>query len=119
MAENSILNDVKAVIGIMDDYGYYDPQIIMHINTMFEALNQMGVGPEVPYHITGVENTWDEFTTGSVCSIESVKTYIGLRVRIVFDPPNNSSLIEATNKLIEEFEWRLRFGSADARNEGI
>lgn len=103
---NSILESVKAQIGILDDsYDVFDPSIVMAINSAFLMLNQLGVGPDDPFSITDNSTTWDEFIEGG--SIELVKSYVGLRTRLLFDPPTNSALIEAINSQLQMFEFRL------------
>lgn len=102
----SILTTIKKLLGITADYKHFDTDIIVHINTVLMALNQIGVGPTDPYLITSEIETWDDFLGGAK-NLEAVKTYIYLKVRLAFDPPANSSLIEAINRSINELEWRL------------
>lgn len=101
---DSILNSIKKVLGIGETYNHFDPDLIIHINSVFFTLNQLGVGPEEPFSITGSEETWDEFTTDK---INAVKTYVELRVKLYFDPPTNSSLLNAMKDDVRELEWRL------------
>lgn len=103
---DSILNDIKKLLGIGSDYTEFDQDIIIHINSVFMILNQLGVGPENGYRITDANNTWSEFTNDEL-KIESVKTYIYQKVRLIFDPPQNSSLLQAIQSSISELEWRL------------
>ena len=101
----SILISIKKLLGISEDYTQFDADIIMHINSALMILNQIGVGPETPASITDQMNTWQD-TLGDITNIEAVKSYIYLRVRLLFDPPAGSAL-EALNRQIDEFEWRL------------
>lgn len=101
----SILISIKKLLGIAEDYTQFDPDIIMHINSALMVLNQIGVGPEKPVSITDQLNTWQD-TLGDIDNIEAVKSYIYLKVRILFDPPSGS-VLEALNRQIDEFEWRL------------
>src|SRR5690348_398765 len=78
----------------------------MHINTAFSMLNQLGVGPEAGFAIEDAVPTWDTFL-GDDLRLNAVKTYVYLRVRLLFDPPSTSFVIEAINKQITELEWRL------------
>ena len=103
---DSILNSVKKVVGLGETYTPFDPDIIMHINTTFFVLNQLGVGPEKPLVIEDASTTWDAFD--STGEMEAVKTYVGLKVRLLFDPPSNSALLNAIKENIAEYEWRLR-----------
>lgn len=102
----SILTSIKKLLGIAEDDTSFDPDIIMHINSVFMILRQLGVGPEEGFRIEGKDATWSDFTE-DITLIESIKTYIFMKVKIIFDPPSNSSVIEATNRIITELEWRL------------
>lgn len=103
---NSILTSIKKMLGIEEDYEHFDNDIIMHINSVFSILTQLGVGPSGGFYITGKNEVWTDFTS-SVGKIEIVKSLIYLRVRLLFDPPQSSALIESINNQIKEFEWRL------------
>lgn len=103
---DSILTSIKKLLGIMDDYTHFDTDIVMHINTAFLTLTQLGVGPKTGFMITGKSEAWDDFISEDM-SFEAVKTYIYLRVRLLFDPPQSSFVIEAINRSISELEWRL------------
>lgn len=102
---DSILDSIKKLLGIAEEYKHFDPDIIMHINSAFFTLNQLGVGPDEPFKIEDKSDTWDDFVSGQ--DVEAIKSYIGLKVRTLFDPPTNSSLLSAMNEQIKEFEWRL------------
>lgn len=102
---DSILDSIKKLLGITEEYKHFDPDIIMHINSAFFTLNQLGVGPDEPFKIEDNSDTWDDFVSGQ--NVEAIKSYIGLKVRTLFDPPTNSSLLSAMNEQIKEFEWRL------------
>lgn len=100
----SILNSVKKMLGSTPDYEYFDQDIIIHINSVFGILNQMGVGPANPFEIADATATWDQFIDDS--RINMVKSYMYLKVRLLFDPPTGS-VLEAMNRQISELEWRL------------
>ena len=102
----SILTSVKKALGITEEYTHFDTDIIMHINTVFSILYQLGVGPSVCFSISDKTAVWSDFT-GSATDITMVKTYIVLKVRLLFDPPQASAVIEAINHQISELEWRL------------
>lgn len=102
----SILQNIKKLLGIDGTYTEFDTDIIIHINSVFMILNQLGVGPKNGYKITGSLNVWSEFTDDDRL-IESVKSYIYLKVRMMFDPPQNSAHIQAIQAQIAELEWRL------------
>lgn len=102
----SILTSIKKLLGIAEEYDHFDPDIIMHINSVFMILTQLGVGPSTGFIIEDETTTWAEFVPDSV-SIEAVKSYVYLKVKLLFDPPDRSAVMEATNKLISELEFRL------------
>lgn len=103
---DSILNSIKKLLGITENYNAFDTDIIIHINAAFSILNDMGIGPEKPFSITNSENKWSEFISDDETLLK-VKTYIYLKVRLLFDPPSSSSLFEAYNNQIKELEWRM------------
>lgn len=103
---DSILTSVKKMLGIEPEYEHFDQDIIMHINSVLLILNQLGVGPSNPYLITGADETWNDFFVDST-PIELVKSYIYLKVRLIFDPPTTGVLHEAMERQVKEFEWRL------------
>ena len=107
----SILTSIKKLLGIDEDYKHFDQDLIMHINSVLMILTQLGVGPSTGFSIVDETATWKDFL-GIDPRFESVKSYIYLKVRLLFDPPQSSALIESTNKLINELEWRL-FVAAD------
>ncbi len=104
---DSILTSIKKLLGITEDYTHFDDDIIIHINSVFMVLTQLGVGPETGYSIVGKGNTWDEFISTEDPRFQAVKSYIYLKVKLLFDPPLSSAVIEATNRMISEYEWRL------------
>lgn len=106
MNSESILTSIKKLLGIAEEYDVFDTDIIIHINTVFMTLQQLGVGPEEGYQITDASNSWDEFT-GNVALYNSVKTYIFMKVKLAFDPPTSASLIDSYNNTIKELEWRI------------
>lgn len=103
---DSILDTTKKALGIDPSYTQFDPDIIMHINSVFTVLNQLGAGPEGGYLITDRTNEWSEFI-GNTNKLELIKSYMFLKVRLLFDPPATGSVMESYNKLISEFEWRI------------
>ena len=101
----SILTSVKKLLGIMSDYTNFDDDIIIHINTAFAMLNQLGVGPEGGFMIVDANSRWEDYTTEK--NLNMVKTYIYLKVRLLFDPPTSTALIESINRTLSEIEWRI------------
>lgn len=104
--ETSILTSTKNVLGIAEDYTVFDLDIITHINTAFTTLTQLGVGPVNGFMIDDESAVWDDFIDDDD-QYNSVKTYVYLRVRMLFDPPQTSYLISAMERQIEQLEWRL------------
>ena len=102
----SILTSIKKMLGIAEEYTHFDADLIMHINSVFMVLTQLGVGPSTGFHIEDETSTWDEFVSETP-NLDAVKSYMHLRVKLLFDPPTNSSVIESMNRMIGEFEWRL------------
>ena len=102
----SILTSVKKNLGIEEDDESFDADIILFINGVFSTLNQLGIGPDDGFSIEDDTSTWDAFF-GTNEKFNSVKTYVYLKVRLLFDPPQTSYLIEALNQQARELEWRL------------
>ena len=102
----SILNSIKKLLGLAESYTEFDTDIKIHINSVFAILQQLGVGPENGFRITGETETWADFI-GTETAIDDVKSYMYLKVRLMFDPPTNSSILKANEEYIKEFEWRL------------
>lgn len=108
----SILESIRKLIGPSAQYTIFDNDLIMHINTVFFTLCQLGVTEE-PFVISGADETWDEFHADT--DLEAVKTYVYLKCRMYFDPPTNSALISAINEQIKELEVRLNY-QVDPKN---
>lgn len=106
MADESILTSIKKSLGLTEDYEEFDSDIIMLINTSFATLNQLAVGPDTSLFITDKSANWSDFIENQT-DINSVKTYVYLKTKLVFDPPATSFLITAFENMAKEFEWRL------------
>ena len=105
-APDNILESVKLMLGIQNEYTPFDQQILMHINSVFTILHQLGVGPTNLF-IANSMSLWSEFLTGDSIDLEHVKSYVYLRVRLLFDPPTSSFVLDAIEKQIQEIGWRL------------
>lgn len=103
----SILTSIKKLLGITEEYTHFDNDLIMHINSVLMILSQLGVGPSEGYSISSSTETWTDFLGDDLKKLQSVKSYVALKVRLMFDPPTSSSVMEAINNQIREFEWRL------------
>ena len=104
--ETSILTSIKKMLGIAEDYTEFDEDIITHINSVFLNLTQLGVGPEEGFMIEDDTATWEDFIDDSI-RLQAVKTYMYLKVKLLFDPPLSSSVTESFTRMIAELEWRL------------
>lgn len=102
----SILTSIKKLLGITEEYEHFDMDLIMHINSVFLILTQLGVGPKEGFMIEDETSLWTDFIEDSA-QLQAVKSYMGLKVKLLFDPPLSSSVIESMNRMIAEFEWRL------------
>jgi hypothetical protein len=102
----SILSTVKKILGLDDANDVFDLDIVVHINSVIVDLNQLGIGPVDGFEITGPDETWDSYL-GSDPNLNAVKSYMYLRVRLLFDPPGTSYLINAMTEQILKAEWRL------------
>jgi hypothetical protein len=102
----SILTSTKKILGIAEDYTAFDTDIITHINSVFSTLTQLGVGPEDGFMIEDSSSMWDDFYVDDN-QFNAVRSYVYLRVRLLFDPPTTSYLIAAFDRQVAELEWRL------------
>lgn len=104
--ESSILTSIKKVLGVDEAYTVFDRDILMHINAAFSTLTQLGVGPPEGFLVEDETTAWEDFL-GEDPRLNSAKSYVYLKTRMLFDPPATSFHIEAMNEQIKEFEWRL------------
>lgn len=104
---DSILSSVKKLLNLPEEYTDFDEDIILHINSALDTIQQLGVGPLEHYEIEDKDNLWSEFI-GDVKFINFVKTAVWLDVRLVFDPPSTSFQIESFQKRLDQLHWRLR-----------
>ncbi len=110
---DSILTSVKKSLGITEEYEHFDADILMHINTALMTLTQIGVGPSSGFTISDKSASWADFLGDDESQLSGVRTYVFLRVKLVFDPPTSPSAIESLTKQATELEWRLN-AAADA-----
>jgi hypothetical protein len=102
--ELTILESIKKQIGIVPDYDAFDDQLLMDINAAFATLHQLGVGPEEGF-LVEADTDWDEYISTERLSF--IKSYVSMKVRVMFDPPTSSFALDAINKQIAEYEWRI------------
>lgn len=104
--DDSILDSIKKILGMPPEYDAFDTDLVIHINSVFGILAQLGVGPEGGFSISDNTTLWKSYL-GNYKDLEMVKSYIALKVRLVFDPPTVGSVMDAMKEQIREFEWRL------------
>lgn len=112
---DSILNSIKQLLGVSEEYHQFDANIIMQINSVFLTLNQLGVGSDEVFEIQDEYARWRDFTD-DIGIVNSVKTYMYHKVRMEFDPPTSSAVIDSTERKIAEYEWRLN-AEAEYKNK--
>ena len=103
---DSILTSIKKLLGIAEDYEHFDQDLIIHINSVLSVLTQLGVGPSEGFSIEDENATWNDFIPEDK-RLSSIRSYVYMKVKLLFDPPLSSSVMEAMNRMISEFEWRL------------
>lgn len=103
---DSILTSIKKLLGLDEDYIQFDPDIIMDINTVFMSINQLGIGPVTGFTISDKTQVWHDLL-GDRKDVEAIKTYVYMKVRLIFDPPATAFVLEAFERQIHELEWRI------------
>lgn len=106
----SILTSIKKLLGIAEEYEHFDNDIIMHINSVLMVLTQLGVGPSGGFIIEDDSAIWTDFISDAT-QLQAVKSYIFMKVKLLFDPPASSAVLDSYNRLTNEFEWRLNAGA--------
>ena len=103
---DSILTSIKKLLGIEESYTHFDTDVIIGINTAISILTQIGVGPVNGFSITDKTSVWSDFIS-DMSKLELVKSYVHLKVKLLFDPPTSSAVIEVNNRQLSELEWRI------------
>lgn len=111
--DDSILETLKQTLGISADDDSFDTDLIVHINAALMVFADLGVGPSKGLFITGPQETW-AMLVGSNEEYEMTKSYLTLKVKLLFDPPSSSFVLESMKNLVDEWEWRLK-----VRAEGV
>lgn len=104
--DESILTTIKPMVGITEDDESFDPVIIGHINTVFADLHELGAGPSEGFSIKDDSAKWNDFTQGNP-RLANVVTYMYMRVKLMFDPPQIAAVLASFERQIKEFEWRI------------
>ena len=112
----SILTHIKKLLGITEEYTHFDVDIITHINAAFMVLTDLGVGPEEGFMIADESAVWDDFVEDET-RLGAIRSYVYMKVKLMFDPPSSSAVIESMNRIISEFEWRIQV-AADPKSTG-
>ena len=102
----SILTSIKKLLGIAEEETHFDQDLIMHINSVFMILYELGVGPSNGYSLKDGTEKWGDFISDDE-NLEGIKTYVYMKVKTIFDPPLNSAVLASMKELISEFEWRI------------
>lgn len=113
---DSILTSIKKLLGIAEEHDQFDTDLIMHINSVLVILTQIGVGPSEGFLLEDEDTTWDDYIPDE-SNFESVKSYIYLKVKLLFDPPSSAAAIESVTNLTKELEWRLNVAADSVRIE--
>lgn len=108
----SILTSIKKLLGITEEDKNFDMDVIIHINSAFSRLHRLGVGPEKCYRIQDDIPTWSEFINDED-QLNDVKTYVYLKVKVIFDPPLSSAVLTAYKEDIKQLEWELNVTGED------
>lgn len=111
--DESILISIKKLLGLASENDSFDTDVIIHINSALMVLNQLGVGPEEGFSIKSSSEVWSDFIEDTEY-LDAVKTYIYLKVKIVFDPPQHGPTEDALKESIKEYEWRLNVKAENA-----
>ena len=110
---DSILDTIKKMLGVDSSYDAFDIDIITHINSVFMNLFQIGVGPITPFSIKDNKAKWSDFIGKDSTKYEAIKSYIYFKVRLAFDPPTSSFVLDSIKQQIAELEWRLNMQSEE------
>lgn len=103
----SILTTVKKACNVVEEYDAFDDVLIMYTNSVFFTLTQLGIGPPKGFAIESEDEEWSQFLSEDEEYAAAIPTYVGSKVRLMFDPPSNSTLLNALKQTVDEFEWRL------------
>lgn len=113
---DSVLCTVRVSCGLESDDDSFDNELILFTNSVFSTLHQMGVGPKKPFKISSDEEQWNDFMNNDE-RLEMVKTFVGEKVRLIFDPPSSSYALESLKAIVKEDEWRLYILSQTVEEE--
>lgn len=118
MNDTSILNDIKSLLGIPVDVVDFDQVLIIHCNTVFSTLTQLGLGDSTGFYIVDSSWNWSDIIEG-VVNLHNVKSYMYLKVKLLFDPPANATLLNSMEQQAQEIEWRIRMELENAMGGAV
>lgn len=113
----SILTSIKKMLGIQEDYEHFDADLILHINSVLMTVTQIGVGPAKGFAIQDKTAVWANLTKDEA-KLNSVKSFVYLKVKLLFDPPASSTILESFEQMASELEWRLNVAAESKITEG-
>lgn len=116
---DSILLSIKKVLNLGADNTDFDPDLLIHINSVFSILQQLGIGPETGFYIDDATATWTEYLGDDSAHLNLVKSYMAAKVRILFDPPVSSAVMDSLNRICSEFEWRSNVAAENKEHEEV
>lgn len=105
---DSILNSVKKQLGAEIDYEHFDPEIMLNINAAFSTLHQLGAGPKEGFTLVTGDEVWTDYISDNDVVLNMIKSYVYLKVKLIFDPPQVSYVMDAYQQMIQEYEWRIK-----------
>ena len=103
---NSIFNSVKKVVGLLGDDGSFDEDILLHINSVVSTLRQLGLSIPADFYVEDDVQTWQDLL-GEFRDLDLVKSYMTMKVRLMFDPPSSSFGLKSMEEMVKEYEWRI------------
>ena len=103
---NSIFNSVKKVVGLLGDDGSFDEDILLHINSVVSTLRQLGLSIPADFYVEDDVQTWRDLL-GEFRDLDLVKSYMAMKVRLMFDPPVSSFGLKSMEEMTKEYEWRI------------
>jgi hypothetical protein len=116
---DSILLSIKKVLNLGVDNTDFDLDLLVHINSVFSILQQLGVGPEAGFFINDASANWDDYLGNDSAHLNMVKSYMAAKVRILFDPPVSSAVMDSLNRICSEFEWRSNVAAENKEHEEV
>lgn len=115
---DSILTSIKKLLGIAEEYTHFDADLIVHINSVLSVMSQLGVGPDTGFSISDDNAVWSDFVPEAK-NLELIKSYVYLKVRLLFDPPTSSAVLASMERQISELEWRINTSAETEYHEVI